>query len=137
MLGESTNIFSNDSILLIESIFGYDTTKSMYEISTYLVDNYKFNNIEITAGVRLNHHSNHKLKLSPSLSVMKPSDSYTYRLNFSQNYRTPNIKELYYNYENHGGGFPIIGNEELAPSISNYYSLILKLDVFLVFIIFF
>ena len=112
----------NDEDLLIESIFGNDTTKSMYELSTYLVDNYKLDGIEIALGTRLNYHSNHKFRLSPSFSIIKPNELYTYRLNFSQNYRTPNIKELYYNYENHGGGFPIIGNEELSPSISNYYS---------------
>ena len=58
---------------------------------------------------------------------MKPSQVYTYRFNYSQSYRSPSLKELYYDFENHGGGFPIYGNKDLIPSISNYYSLSLEL----------
>ncbi len=119
----SSNIFSSDdSDIIVESIFAENATKKMREVSFFLLDNFIFKDLDISLGARVNCHSNHKTRVSPSISIMKTIDHNTYRVNYSQNYRIPSLKEMYYKYEDHGAGFPVIGNEDLEPSISNYYS---------------
>ncbi len=120
----SSNIFSsNDLDIIVESIFAEDATKKMSEISFFLLDNFIFKDIDVCLGARVNYHSVHKTRILPSISLMKTISYNTYRFNYSQNYRIPSLKEMYYKYEDHGAGFPVIGNENLNPSMSNYYSI--------------
>ena len=106
----------------IESIFGEDATKKMNETSIFILDNFKYYNIDFNLGARINYHSKYRSRISPSISLMKIINNYNYRLNFNQSYRVPSLKEIYYSYEGHPG-LPVYGNENLKPSISNYYSL--------------
>ena len=120
---ESKNILDEtNSSILVQSIFGNNDTKSMQEASIFILDNYNCSDItKFHFGLRLNYHSNYNIKMSPSISVKSTPKNYTYRLNFSQSYRSPTLKELYYNFGDHPGGFPILGNENLKPSSSEYY----------------
>jgi len=119
----STNIFdSNESSIITESIFGENGNKNINETSIFILDNFNYHDIQFNVGARLSSHSKYKSRISPSISIMKAINSYNYRINFSQNYRTPSLKEIYYSYEGHPG-LPVYGNENLKPSISNYYSL--------------
>ena len=119
----STNIFdSNESSIITESIFGENANRNINETSIFILDNFNYHDIQFNVGARLSNHSKYKSRISPSISIMKAINSYNYRINFSQNYRTPSLKEIYYSYEGHPG-LPVYGNENLKPSISNYYSL--------------
>ena len=119
----SYNIYSNNGSLQIRSIFDQDKSKFSRDISFFILDNYKSKNFpEIDYGIRLNHNSKYNFKLSPSFSVKNTIKNYIYRLNYSQSYRSPSLKELYYSFGDHPGGFPIIGNNKLKPSTSSYYS---------------
>ena len=118
----SANIFELNNIdIKTESIFGEDDTKKMSETAIFILDNFEYNDIEFNLGARLNYHSKYKTRISPSISLMKAINNYNYRFNFSQSYRLPSLKEIYYKYEGHSP--PVYGNENLEPSISNYYSL--------------
>ena len=118
----SANIFELNNIdIKTESIFGDDDTKKMNETAIFILDNFEYSDIEFNLGARLNYHSKYKTRISPSVSLMKAINNYNYRFNFSQSYRLPSLKEIYYNYEGHSP--PVYGNQNLEPSISNYYSL--------------
>ena len=51
-----------------------------------------------------------------------PSDHWAWRANYSMDYRSPSIKELFFNWD-HLGMFMIKGNEDLKPEKNNYVSL--------------
>ena len=52
--------------------------------------------------------------------VVKNFNPFDLRLNISKGFRTPAIKELYYNFQGHDP--PIIGNPNLKPTTNNYIS---------------
>ena len=121
---ESRNIYnaSGDTIL-VSSIFDDNKTYNMHEASFFLTDNFNINQLELNIGLRATYQSKYKTKYSPSISIRgKQLEDYNIRLNYSHNYRTPSIKELYYEFPDHQAGFPVLGNPDLNPSTSNYYS---------------
>ena len=121
---ESRNIYnaSGDTIL-VSSIFDDNKTYNMYETSFFLTDNFNINQLELNIGLRATYQSKYKIKYSPSISIRGTQlENYNIRLNYSHNYRTPSIKELYYEFPDHQAGFPVLGNPNLNPSTSNYYS---------------
>ena len=44
-----------------ESIFGEDATKYMSESSVFMLDNFKYYDIDFNLGARISHHSKYKL----------------------------------------------------------------------------
>ena len=53
--------------------------------------------------------------------MLKNHQPYDIRFNYSKGFRTPSIKELFYNFEGH---IPmIVGNPDLLPSENDYFSL--------------
>lgn len=80
--------------------------------------------LNITAGLRLNHNSSFGMKLTPKLSAMlKLSNDFRLRASWSQGFKTPAIRELYYRYVRQmSGTYLYLGNENLKPQSSNYYS---------------
>lgn len=81
--------------------------------------------LNITAGLRLNHNSSFGMKLTPKLSAMlKLSNDFRLRASWSQGFKTPAIRELYYRYVRQmSGTYLYLGNENLKPQSSNYYSM--------------
>jgi outer membrane receptor for ferrienterochelin and colicins len=81
--------------------------------------------LNITAGLRLNHNSSFGMKLTPKLSAMlKLSNDFCLRASWSQGFKTPAIRELYYRYVRQmSGTYLYLGNENLKPQSSNYYSM--------------
>ena len=60
-------------------------------------------------------------KFSPSISCKNIIYKYILRLNYSHNYRSPTIKELYYDFDEHSPS--VYGNPNLKPQTSDYFSL--------------
>ena len=122
---ESRDIYdASGDTTLVSSIFNEDKTYNMYEASFFLTDNFNINQFELNIGLRASYQSRYKTKYSPSISIRgEQLENYNIRLNYSHNYRVPSIKELYYEFPDHPAGFPILGNPDLKPSTSNYYSL--------------
>tara|TARA_Y100001970_G_C14248249_1_gene869843 strand:- start:1408 stop:3720 length:2313 start_codon:yes stop_codon:yes gene_type:complete len=103
------------------SIFNIDTTYSSTQHSLFIVDNFKYSErLHVTAGLRLNydHSSESNIHFSPSLGLKKDFNKVFLRANFSSNYRTPSVKELYYDFSAHTP--PIFGNPKLTAQRSNY-----------------
>ena len=120
----SFNIYYSDGEeMLQESIFeGQDLTKNDNNISLYFYEERNFKNNRILSfGLRLLNEDNIIL---PSISyLIKGINNYNYRMSYSAGYRTPSIKERYYQWEDHAGSIYILGNPDLKPSKNNYFSI--------------
>ena len=80
--------------------------------------------LNITAGLRLVDNHRFGLRLTPKVSTMLSAGDFRVRLGWSQGFKTPTVKELHYRYLHVMGSstFFNIGNIDLNPQTSNYYS---------------
>lgn len=100
-------------------------TASDQTAALYVQD--EFNGVKwlnITAGLRLVDNRSFGLRLTPKISAMLSVGDFRFRLGWSQGFKTPTVKELHYRYLHVMGSstFFNIGNTNLDPQISNYYS---------------
>ncbi len=81
-------------------------------------------NFNITAGVRFNQNEQFGSKFTPKVSAMwKPATSWRLRVTWSQGFKTPAIRELFYRYVRQmSGTYLYLGNKDLKPQSSNYFS---------------
>ena len=113
--------FVNDC--LVESIFDSKDDTKYYEKTSYFIGN-QWNVFDNKMGASFryvdskNFDDNYVYSLSYMLKNYQP---YDVRLNFSRGFRTPSIKELYYNWYGHSPA--IIGNSNLLPTTNDYFSL--------------
>ena len=80
--------------------------------------------LNITAGLRLVENRNFGFRLTPTVIAMLSVDDFRFRIGWSQGFKTPTVKELHYRYLHVMGSstFFNIGNTNLDPQTSNYYS---------------
>ena len=100
-------------------------TASDWTAALYVQDEWnKLKWLNITAGLRLVDNRNFGLRLSPKVSAMLSAGDFRFRLGWSQGFKTPTVKELHYRYLHVMGSstFFNIGNTNLDPQTSNYYS---------------
>lgn len=113
--------FVNDC--LVESIFDSKDDTKYYEKKSYFIGNqWDFLENKIGASFRYvdsnNFDDNYVYSLSYMIQNYQP---YDIRLNYSRGFRTPSIKELFYNWYGHSPA--IIGNPDLLPTTNDYISL--------------
>ena len=78
----------------------------------------------VTAGLRLNKNQQFGWHLTPKVSTMIKWADLRIRATWSQGFKTPTPKELYYQYvRNMNGTYLFLGNTNLKPQASNYFSL--------------
>jgi outer membrane receptor for ferrienterochelin and colicins len=75
----------------------------------------------IVAGIRASRHSNYGLNAAPKISVMFKQGIINFRASAGTGFRSPDLKELYMNFD-HFGEWYIIGNPLLKPESSRYIS---------------
>ena len=80
--------------------------------------------LNFTAGFRLVDNRNFGFRLTPKVSTMLSLGDFRFRLGWSQGFKSPTVKELHYRYLHLMGSstFFNIGNTNLNPQTSNYYS---------------
>ena len=80
--------------------------------------------LNVTAGLRLVDNRSFGLRLTPKVSAMLSTGDFRFRVGWSQGFKTPTVKELYYRYLHVMGSstFFNIGNTDLDPQTSNYWS---------------
>ena len=80
--------------------------------------------LNLTAGLRLVDNHNFGLRLTPKVNAMLSTGDFRFRVGWSQGFKTPTVKELHYRYLHVMGSstFFNIGNTNLNPQTSNYYS---------------
>ena len=118
------NTFPDDC--LSESIFGaLDDTKAFKEQALYIGNQTSFSEDDILfTSLRKIFSNNYDDKIIYSIALLTKnvtSDKINVRLNYSSGYKTPTIKELYYNFIGHDP--PVIGNPNLLPTSNNSFSI--------------
>ena len=79
--------------------------------------------LNVTAGLRLNQNQQFGTRLTPKVSCMwVPAQAWRLRASWSQGFKTPTTKELFYCYVRQmSGTYLYLGNTDLKPQASNYY----------------
>lgn len=97
----------------------------------YVQDEFNLiSNVNITAGLRLTDNEQFGAHFTPKLSTMLSLGQLRLRAGWSQGFKTPTLKELHYRYiRQMSGTYLYLGNSELKPQTSNYYSLGLEYTV--------
>lgn len=103
-----------------------NVNKTVYTLSAYaqhemlLIDKLK-----AILGLRYDYHETAKGHLTPKASLMYSLGDFNLRATYATGFRAPGLDELYYHYYKASmGGKPVItiGNTNLRPERSNYYS---------------
>lgn len=72
-------------------------------------------------GVRAGYHSNYGFNAAPKISAMYKTGPLNLRASAGTGFRSPALKDLYFNFD-HFGEFLVIGNPHLKPESSRYLS---------------
>jgi outer membrane receptor for ferrienterochelin and colicins len=98
----------------------HDNTEALYAQDEFDL----LSPLNITAGLRVNNNESFGFNVSPKVSAMLSLSDWRLRATWSQGFKTPTPKELYYRYvRDMSGTYLYLGNENLKPQTSNYYSL--------------
>lgn len=99
-------------------------TRALKETEYFLQDEWTINpRWMISAGIRTNFSKAFGFMGMPKVAVKySPDKHWSLRANYSMGYRSPSIKELFFNWD-HLGMFMIRGNENMRPEKNNYFSL--------------
>ncbi len=97
-----------------------DNTASVYAQDEYTPLSW----LNITAGARLVENSKYGVHFTPKVSIMASTGNFRLRLGWSQGFKSPTVKELYYRYLHIMGSttFFNMGNTDLKPQTSNHLS---------------
>lgn len=100
-------------------------SRDMYTYSVYAQDEIRLLNskLQLVPGVRYIHNEAFGNRLTPKLSGMYSLDHFNFRASYSGGFRTPDMKELYSKTITRDRGVLTLGNADLKPETSNYYSL--------------
>lgn len=103
----------------------YHSNSEAYLSSAYVQDEWQITkDLNVTSGLRFNYHKEFGTHLSPKISGMYKINKYTLRATYSSGFKSPSLKQLYYNYTREAMGFTeYLSNKNLKPQTSNYISL--------------
>jgi outer membrane receptor for ferrienterochelin and colicins len=111
---------------ILESPYRITSDKeSATMISLYAQDELNFTeNFNVTAGLRLVHHNEFGTKPTSKISVFYKPNDFSFLASYSNGFKTPTLKELYYRYERTMMSKLrlYLGNPDLKPQTSNYFS---------------
>jgi outer membrane receptor for ferrienterochelin and colicins len=130
---QNTRLLSNFNTLIgnivlgieykTENIYSFrviDTTQEATEKTAFIQNDYKINNyFSFVTGARATYHSHYGFNAVPKVSAMASLGSLILRASFGMGYRSPTLKEMYYDFE-HMGMFRLTGNPNLKPERSEY-----------------
>lgn len=97
-------------------------SRDVYTLSLYAQDEIKLldKKLQIVPGARFVHHEVFKNRFTPKLAVMYSLENFNFRASYAAGFRAPDMKELFIK----GKGTTLsLGNPDLKPETSNYYSL--------------
>lgn len=99
-------------------------TRALKETEYFLQDEWTINpKWMVSAGLRTNFSKAFGFMGMPKIAAKySPNERWSIRANYSMGYRSPSIKELFFNWD-HLGMFMIRGNENMQPEKNNYFSL--------------
>ncbi|WP_282125077.1 TonB-dependent receptor [Marinifilum flexuosum] len=111
----------------LEAEYRLTTPKvNAYTYSLYVQDEMKLSKkLDLVAGLRTLYHDKTGFSATPKLSMMYKESKFTHRFTYSNGFKSPTLKELYYYYESNRMGMYrlYLGNEDLKAQKSHYFSL--------------
>jgi outer membrane receptor for ferrienterochelin and colicins len=116
---------SSDGIFVPKGIY------KAHESVIFGQDDIKLNNtFSAIIGFRATGHSGYGLNFVPKFAIMAKKDNLIYRLSYGFGYRSPSLKEMYYNFNHTFGGldFYLKGNPNLKPEKSQYFGYSVELN---------
>lgn len=107
--------------IMTDKILG--NTKNSNELTGWAQAEYQYSNsLRLTGGVRYTNHSIFGQNIVPKFTLMKTYPHYTFRFNYGMGFRSPTLKELYYDFD-HLGQFRLIGSDRLVPEKSQSFNI--------------
>ncbi|PXY02065.1 TonB-dependent receptor [Marinifilum breve] len=111
----------------LEARYRLTTPKvNAYTYSLYVQDEMKLSKkLDLVAGLRALYHDKTGFSATPKLSMMYKESKFTHRFTYSNGFKSPTLKELYYYYESNRMGMYrlYLGNEDLKAQKSHYFSI--------------
>lgn len=101
-------------------------SRDVYTMALYAQDEIKlFDKLNIVPGIRYIYNETFKNRVTPKLSAMYSLNNFNFRASYASGFKTPDLKQLFMRTEvaSKGKTTLSIGNKELKPESSNYYSL--------------
>lgn len=95
--------------------------KSVYTLGLYAQEELKWKGLQAILGLRYVYHETFKSRVTPKASLMYSVGDFNFRASYSAGFRTPKLEDLY--YDKVKTTTLTIGNPDLGPEKSNYYSL--------------
>ena len=115
--GESFDVII-DGVPILESELGDLNSKTFKTSALFIQTEYAVSkNLNLFFGTRYTGHNQFENRFTSQLTGKYSIGENHFRLNISQGYRTPNIYELYYDW-NHYDAFEVLGNPLLEPENS-------------------
>ncbi len=102
-----------------------DETVAAYTNALYVQDELKpVKNLTVVAGLRYVNHKEFGNGFTPKIALLYKIKNFNLRGTYARGYKAPTLKELYYYYEKtmRGKTYLFVGNHDLKPQTSNYYS---------------
>jgi len=133
---ELLDTWTPSKALQIVSGFGYDykdiwsesflgiipTRQSIEESHAFAQADWNIiDNLTIVSGLRFTHNQSFGSSVDPKISLMYTLNQWKFRTGFSTAFRSPSVRELYYDFY-HGPTFHIVGNHDLDAEKGKYYS---------------
>lgn len=104
-------------------VAGRYTSKNQQSASLFAQDDWEIiPSLSLVGGVRVDYHNVYGANVAPKLALVYRIFPFTLRFNYAAGYRSPNLKELYMDWD-HLGMFWIYGNSALKPERNHYFSL--------------
>lgn len=94
--------------------------KTVYTMGLYGQEEIELGGFQAVLGVRYVYHQTFKNKVTPKASIMYKLNKFNFRASYSAGFRAPRLEDLYYNKLK--STTISIGNPNLKPESSNYYS---------------
>ncbi len=120
------------------TIFGADYRNDFMNAVTGNVDNHAYTmalyaqheqplvkDLKTTIGLRYNYHETFGSDITPKVALMYAPGLFNFRATYSRGFRSPGLDELFYHYNTYSRGVSTItlGNKDLSPEKSDYFSL--------------
>lgn len=98
-----------------------DGSADAYTVGAYVQDEYTpIDNLSLVVGARYVSHKAFGNRLTPKVSALYSLGDFNIRASYGSGFKAPTLKELYFEYFKSGTLY--LGNEELRPQSSDFYS---------------
>ena len=106
-----------------ENLFGnIPDDESSNNVNLFAQGDFKIiKDLQGVIGARYTDHSGFGSHFAPNMSLMFKLNNFRFRTSLSNGFKTPSLKEMFYNFD-HQGMFYVIGNPNLKPEESWYKS---------------